>query len=106
MSRQPSFINLADVTKTCTYVDVFAVVNYFTEPKETRGKDKSLFLSLVDPTLYKDEASIKFICFEKEDEDFPIINNVGDIVRFTSLKVSEFNKKIQVQGLWINGFSW
>ena len=85
-------------------VNLFAVVKSFRKPTRTKGRDKSFCFSLVDSSLHKDEACLKCVFFEKNGEKMPVINNIGDVVKFTSLGITVF--KGQIQGQNKDGFSW
>ena len=104
MPGHDQFRSLGSITRQDYRVDVFAVVKFFRKPTQTKGRDKSFFFTIVDPTLYENEESLKCIFFEKNEEDFPVISNIGDVVKFTSLDITVHRDKIQ--GTNRNGFSW
>lgn len=104
MSGHDRFRSLGSITKKDFRVNVFAVVKFFRKPTQTKGSDKSFFFTLVDPTLYENEECLKCIFFANDEEHFPIITNVGDIVKFTSLGITVYND--QLQGRNKNGSSW
>ena len=86
--------NLGSILKKDAWVSVFAVVRYFFPPKVSGGTDMYFHFGLVDQTLYKNEDSLKCMCFQEFEQDMPLITSVGDIIKFP-LRITTYRDNLQ-----------
>ena len=95
---------LGSLTKKDYHVNVFAVVNYLSLPKQSKGSDMFIKFGLVDETLYKNDQCLKCLCFQTCEEDMPVITSVGDIIKLP-LRISVYLGELQ--GRTMDGqFPW
>ncbi|XP_046546226.1 protection of telomeres protein 1-like [Haliotis rubra] len=99
--RKYLYTTLGDV-QTNTVVDVFGVVKFLKPPKQTRGTDHIMILSLIDETLFEQEQKLKCVLFLKPNK-VPQVE-VGSVVRFHRLKIGTHQGELQ--GGTSAGFSW
>ncbi|XP_071082628.1 protection of telomeres protein 1-like, partial [Haliotis cracherodii] len=100
-SRKYVYTTLKDVQAN-TVVDVYGVVKFLKPPKQTRGTDLIMILSLIDETLFDQDQKLKCVLFLKPNK-VPRVE-VGSVVRLHRLKIGTHQGELQ--GGTSAGFSW
>jgi len=101
-SRSYSYTDLKDLYRG-TYVNVFGVVKYFKKPCRTAGPDYKSAISIIDPTHHGKHMKLSCMLFAQQG-NHPPVTEIGQIVRFHRLKITEWNGTLQ--GQTSPGFSW
>jgi hypothetical protein len=93
-SRKYKYTKLAEVTRGEHHV--YGVVTQFGMPKQTRGTDWMLSLSLIDESLPADGFAVNV--FAPAKKDLPVVKRVGDVVRLHRVTVQLYQSQLQGLG--------
>ncbi|KAI8802931.1 hypothetical protein BJ742DRAFT_831395 [Cladochytrium replicatum] len=88
---------LSQIRSRALNLTLYGVVSTFKPPSRARGGGRECYVTLVlvDPST-PDEGTTMMV-FKPTEEELPNVQNVGDIVRGTLLKVTEWGSKMQIQ---------
>ena len=102
-SRKPyTYERLSDLRLGSSPVSVMGVAVLFKAPYQSRGRDFTCTVEIVDEGC--SNSPVPLIFFNKEKEKLPRGVNVGDVVCVRRVEVGEFNHRLQ--GKCRNHSSW